>query len=89
MSDRLILALILAALWGVFWAACLQWTVWGRWMALKRTWLTVVIGVGTDLLIALLVTPLDVWAKVAGIVAVSSIGIIARSLYLELRDDAQ
>ncbi len=87
MTDRLILALILAAVWGAFWAGCLQYTVWGKWMAIKRTWLTVVIGVGADLLIALLVTPLDVWAKVAGIVAVSSIGIVTRSLYLELRED--
>lgn len=82
-------ALILAAFWGIVWALCLQFTEWGRWLALRRTWLTVVIGVGVDLLIVGLVVNAEAWLRVCSIVAVSSLGIIFRSLINEHSDDAQ
>lgn len=80
-------AVILAGFWGGIWAAFLQWNEYGRYLALRRTWFTVVIGVGVDLLIALLVTPLEVWLVVCAIVTASSLGIITRSLYNEHLDE--
>lgn len=87
MSRRLSLGIVLAVVWGAVWATVLQWTRFGRWLALKRTWITVVIGVGVDGLIALLVTPVTVWWRVAAIVAASSIGIIARAWINEHAED--
>jgi hypothetical protein len=81
------LAVILALFWGMIWAAFLQWNEYGRYLALRRTWVTVVIGVGVDLLIALFVTPLEVWLVVCAIVIASSLGIISRSLYNEHLDE--
>jgi hypothetical protein len=86
--KRLILAGTIAATWGGLWAACLQFTQWGRWLAFRRTWLTVVVGVGVDILILLIALPLRVVALVALIVSLSSVGIIGRSLYNELTDEA-
>ena len=80
-------AVILALFWGMLWAAFLQWNEYGRYLALRRTWVAVVIGVGVDLLIALLVTPLEVWLVVCAIVIASSLGIITRSLYNEHLDE--
>ena len=87
MSDRLLLALCLGAVWGAVWAVVLQHTGWGRWLAVKRTWLTVVVGVGVDLLLLLLVLDWHTWAQAAAIIAVSSLGVIVRSLYNEHRED--
>ena len=80
-------AIILALFWGMIWGAFLQWNEYGRYLALRRTWIAVVIGVGVDLLIALLVTPLAVWLVVCAIVVASSLGIITRSLYNEHLDE--
>ena len=88
MTDRQALAAILALLWGALWALFLQLHPWGRWLALRRTWLTVVVGVGVDLALLLLILDAHTWATVVAIVAASSIGIIARSLYNEHADDA-
>ena len=79
--------LLLAAVWGVVWALFLQYHPWGQWLAVRRTWLTVVAGIGVDL--ALLATVLDLaaWLLVAGVIAASSIGIIARSIANERRED--
>lgn len=77
-----------AMFWGFTWAACLQYTQWGRWLAVKRTWLTVVIGVGVDLLILWRVLDRRAWWQIAEIISLSAIGIILRSLMLEHRDDA-
>lgn len=64
-----------AVIWGIVWALTLQYTKWGQFLAERRAWLAVVIGVGVDLIIMFTgdFTPLLV-------VACSSIGIIARSL---------
>lgn len=88
MSRGLSVGIVLAVVWGAVWATVLQCTAFGRWLALKRTWITVVIGVGVDGLIALLVAPVTVWWRVAAIVAASSIGIIARSWINELTEDS-
>lgn len=79
--------LFLAALWGVILALFLQHTATGRFLALRRTWITVVIGVGVDLLILLTVIPFDTWLNVCAIIASSSLGVIARSLSNEHADD--
>ena len=80
-------ALILALIWGVIWAAFLQFAPWGRWLAIRRTWITVVVGVGVDLLILAIVVDWHTWWKVAAIIAVSSVGIIVRSLANERAED--
>jgi hypothetical protein len=77
--------MLLALIWGVVWAVFLQSNS-GRFLAARFTWLTVVIGIGGDLLIGLLVVPLEAWAMVTGIVALSSIGVIVRSLWNEQQD---
>lgn len=81
------LAVCLGAVWGAVWAVALQYTGWGRWLAMRRTWLTVVVGVGVDLLLLLLVLDWHQWAQVVAIVAASSIGVIVRSLHNEHRED--
>lgn len=73
-------ALLLGLVWGVVWAVVLQCTQLGRFAAQQRTWLTVAVGVGGDLLIALLVVDWAAWLPVVGIVAASSVGIVVRSL---------
>lgn len=80
-------ALLLAVVWGAVWALFLQLHGWGQWMAVKRTWLTVIVGVGGDLLILLIVLDWHTWAAVAAIVAASSLGVVGRSLYNEHRED--
>ena len=82
----LIMAAILAAIWGGIWAALLQYTDWGHFLAVRRAWLAVVIGVGADLLIMLAILPLTVWLQVCCIIAASAIGIIVRSIANEWRE---
>ncbi len=79
--------LLLAVVWGALWALFLQYHGWGQWLAVRRTWLTVVAGIGVDL--ALLATVLDLaaWLLTAGVIAASSIGIIVRSIANERRED--
>lgn len=45
----LALGLVLAVIWGGIWAVTLQYVPLGRFLAARRTWLTVVVGVGGDL----------------------------------------
>ena len=78
--------LLIALIWGGIWAAVLQWTVFGRFIAHKRTWLSVVVGIGVDLLILLAIIPFGVWVLVVSVIALSSVAIIFRSLYNELRE---
>lgn len=88
MTDRLLLTALLALIWGALWALFLQLHPWGKWLAFRRTWITVVIGVGIDLAILLLALDWQTWATVATVIAASSVGIIVRSLYNEHADDA-
>ncbi len=77
---------ILALIWGGCWAAILQATSLGRYLAARRTWLTVVVGVGVDLLLLRWLLRLTDWLKVVLIVALSSVGIIGRSVLNEWAD---
>jgi len=80
-------AVVLGFFWGVIWAAFLQCTAWGQYLALRRTWLTVVVGVGIDLLILAMVVSLEMWLLTCAVIAASSLGIIARSLHNERQDE--
>lgn len=82
----LALVLVLATAWGFAWASALN-TEFGTWLARRRTWLTVVVGVGADLLILVLVLDLGAWLTVAAVIAASSIGIILRSWRQEHDDE--
>ena len=75
----LILRICLAFFWGFAWAGYLQFTRHGQFLVLRRTWITVVVGIGIDLIIAY---GADYWTIVI-IISVSSIGIIFRSLWNE------
>lgn len=89
MTSMFALTLLLAAVWGVVWALFLQFNHWGRWLAMRRTWATVVVGVGVDVaLLALVLSPHDV-AAVLAVFAASAVGIIARSFVNEHREDVQ
>jgi len=80
------LAYFLALFWGLLWASALQFSKLGRWLAEKRTWITVVVGVGVDLVIALFVVEWDAWWRMALIIVASSVGVIFRSLWNELQE---
>ena len=82
----LILTGVLALVWGAVWAALLQFTGWGRFMAARRAWLAVAIGLGVDLLLLLVLMPVTLWLQVCAIIAASAIGIIVRSIANEWRD---
>jgi hypothetical protein len=81
-----IVCLVLALVWGGIWAALLQFTAWGRFIALRRAWLAVVIGVGVDLLILLILLPLETWLLIVALIGCSAVGIIARSLWNEWQE---
>lgn len=78
-----LLAFILAAIWGAIWAAFLQFSALGRFLAVKRTWITVVVGVGMVLAIGLINIPWAAWWRVATLIVLSSLAIIFRSLHNE------
>jgi len=65
-----------ALIFGIIYAMFLQRNAYGQFLAERRTWLTVVIGVGVDLLLSFGGN----WWDVVAVIAFSSIGIIARSL---------
>jgi len=76
----LFFACLLAFFWGCAWAAFLQFVPFGRWLVRQRTWITVVVGVGVDLLLARMVVPWEYWWPAVLIVCLSALGIVARSL---------
>lgn len=85
-----------ALIWGFAWAACLEFTRWGRFLALRRTWFTVVVGVGVDLLIILwllynicLAQPMQIWVRICAVIGLSAIGIIIRSLVIEYQENQE
>jgi hypothetical protein len=75
----LILRCLGALWWGIGLACWLQFSRMGRFMAKERTWISVVVGVGGDLLLGI---GADWWVMWL-VVALSSVGIIARSLINE------
>lgn len=86
MTDRELFCGLLAIIWGVVWAGVLQLTPMGRFLAARRTWLSVVIGVAGVLAILLYAMPWEIWLRIVGAFGLSSLGIIGRSLYNELRE---
>lgn len=70
-----------ALIFGIIYSLCLEFTEKGQFIAEKRTWLSVVIGVGVDLLIGFRAD----YAAICLVIAFSSVGIIARSLINESR----
>lgn len=79
MNAMTLIAALLGVIWGGVWALFLQFVPLGRFWAMHRTWVTVVVGVGVDLVILALVLPLEQWLAVAIVVAASSTGILIRS----------
>jgi hypothetical protein len=78
--DLLLIARVVGALlWGILWAVFLQYHRVGQYLADKRTWVTVVVGVGVDLAIAYGAD----WMAVVFVFGASSLGIITRSLINE------
>lgn len=89
MMVMTLLAIVLGGVWGLIWAVVLQKTYVGKFMAARLTWLTVVVGIGVDLFIVLLVAPLEMWLQVVAVIAASSVAIIVRSIWNEVRDAQQ
>jgi hypothetical protein len=75
--------MFLALIWGALWASFLQFTQMGRFLAQKRTWITVVVGIGVDLLLLLPIIPFRIWTKIFTLISLSSLAIIFRSLWNE------
>ena len=81
--------LLLALIWGFLWAALLEWAPWGRYLAARRAWLAVAIGVSADLALLTALLPLTHWLAACAVFALSGIGLIVRSLYHEWRDNEE
>jgi hypothetical protein len=67
---------LLATIWGILYAVWLQNSKMGAFIADERTWLSVVIGIGVDMLLVIG----SVWWQVWLVVTLSGFGVIARSL---------
>jgi hypothetical protein len=80
-------ALFIAAefLWGAAWAVFLQNTRLGRYLAGRKTWTTVIVGVGGTLALAYPVIEEKSWWRICQAFALSSTGIIVRSIVNEQR----
>lgn len=74
-------AALLALSWGFVYATFLWLTGPGRFLRLRRTWVSVVVGIGVDLLIGLLVVEIAAWLRLAAIVALSGVGIVGFALF--------
>lgn len=90
-------ALLLALIWSCLVAAFIGATKQGRWVAEHLTWLTVVVGVGGDLLIMLLVADAQgrvLWWHVLAVFVVSGIPVSVQNIgklyrkWLEVMDVA-
>lgn len=85
----MLIILVLALVWGFAWAWVLQHTEFGKYLVVKRTWLTVVIGIGVDLLLGLWLIDFEAWLKLWLVFALSSVGIILRSLRNEAEQETK
>ncbi len=85
MIEKSLLGVILAGFWGTAFAVWLQRTKAGAFIAARYTWLSVVIGVGVDMLIALIVIEAHIWVVLIGLFAASGTPIVIRSLLNEHR----
>jgi len=79
-TNSILFGILLGLVWGIAYAAFLQFTAVGRYIVERVTWLSVVIGVGGDLLIAGPFIGWPVVMSLGAIIGASSIGIVARSL---------
>lgn len=78
--DLLLISRGIAALcWGIVLAVLIQYWSYGKFVAAERTWLSVVVGVGVDLLIAWRSS----WEVTCTVIILSSLGIIFRSVVNE------
>lgn len=78
----------LGILWGILWATYLQFNRYGQFLVEKRTWVTVVVGIGVDLIISYpWIGGKGDWFTVTAVISASSIGIISRSLINEQKRD--
>ena len=89
MNEEIIKAGLIAFSWGATWAACLQYTQWGRWLAQRRTWLTVVVGNGGTIASMTLFLDMALVASIVFVFFCAAIPIIARSFLNEFRDEAE
>jgi CHASE2 domain-containing sensor protein len=86
-ATLFLIAVGLALAWGFAWAHVLDTSAWWKWAVIKRTWLTVVVGVGVNCAILFVVLPWQYAVTVVLIFAVSSVGILRRSFNIERRED--
>lgn len=84
-TKRLALFTVAELLWGMTWALFLQYTRLGRYLAGRQTWASVVVGVGGTLALSYPVVDGRSWWRIGGAFALSSVGIIARSLLNDQR----
>ena len=76
----------LALIWGLLWALVLQYVPLGRFLAARRSWLAVVIGIAVDLLLLRPVLSQSSWLRVTSVLGASSVGMILRALFNEWHD---
>jgi hypothetical protein len=81
------LAIILGGIWGALWGLYKHLHPFGRYLATRRTWVSVTIGVAVTLLITLIILPVNLWVRVVIIFAAASAGPIITSLLDELNDE--
>lgn len=85
MIEKSLLAVFLAGIWGLVYAVWMQRTHAGAFFSARLTWLSVVVGVGLTLLIALIVIDVDLWLVLVSLFAASGTPIVIRSLINEHR----
>ena len=86
-----------AFVWGFVWSWYLDNTDQGKFLAARRTWFTVVVGIGVDGILYLPVLylvpaceePILLWLRLVAILALSSVGIIRRSLRQEYEEEVE
>ena len=77
---KMITAVSVCVTWGLAWALFLQFTDVGRYLAQHETWITVVVGNGAVLGIALLVLPWQTVETLFWLFAAAGLPIIGRAL---------
>lgn len=83
-DSLLILRLVGAFVWGFIWAIFIYKARSGISLRQDHTWVTVVIGVGVDLLVSFQAD----WWTVAAVIALSSVGVIGFSTFYPHKDES-
>lgn len=86
-GDRFALFALSELAWGTAWASFLGFTDAGKFMTRRRTWLTVVIGVGGTLAIARMVLPVVVLVRMLLAFVFSGLPLIIQGLGEEFNLD--